>query len=123
MARAVRAIYFGERIYRELLKIDQDIHARLGTAAVLAATQMAMAHNADVAKTLYAFEPSKMTVMKQALLGIALVRIGEVQDATTNVPDSHPSRGIGNWPLNHRPCLPTTPEPRHARSRSNRERP
>ena len=119
----MRAFCFSERIYQELLKMDQDIHARLGTVAVLAATQLAMAHNADAAKTLYAFEPSKTTAMTQPLLGIALVRIGEVQDATTNVPDSHPSRGTGNWPLNHRPCLPTTPEPRHARSRSSLERP
>ena len=41
--------------------------------------------------------------------------------ATTNVLDSHRSRGIGNWPLNHRPCPPTMTEPLHARSQSSLE--
>lgn len=84
MARAVRAFCLSERIYPELLKMDEDIHARLGTAdtaAMLAETQLAMARNSDAVKILSALEGNKTTAMTQALLGIALVRSGKKDEA------------------------------------------
>jgi hypothetical protein len=84
MARALRAFYVNERIYPELLKLDQAIHAKLNSAesaAFLAETQLAMDHNSAAVQTLSALEPSKTTAMAQLLLGIALVRSGQADQA------------------------------------------
>ena len=84
MARALRAFYVNERIYPELLKLDQAIHERLNSAesaAMLAETQLAMDQNAAAVQTLSALEPGKTTAMAQLLLGIALVRSGKADQA------------------------------------------
>jgi hypothetical protein len=84
MAKALRAFYVSERIYSELLMLDQKLHSRLGTgdtAAMLAETQLAMSRTADAVKTLSALEDSKATAMTQALLGIALVRCDRADEA------------------------------------------
>jgi hypothetical protein len=84
MARALRAFYVNERIYSELVKLDQAIHKRLDSAesaAMLAETQLAMDQNANAVETLSALEPSKATVMTQLLLGIAMVRTGKADEA------------------------------------------
>lgn len=84
MARALRAFYVNERIYPELLKLDQAIHTKLNSAesaAMLAETQLAMDQNAAAVQTLSALEPSKRTAMAQLLLGIALVRSGKADQA------------------------------------------
>lgn len=84
MAKALRAFYVSERIYPELLKLDETIHAKLSSgesAAHLAETQLAMEKNADAAKTLSSLAPSKTTTMTQLLLGIALVRTGKTGEA------------------------------------------
>lgn len=84
MAKGLRAFYVSERIYPELLKLDQELHSRLGTAdtaAMLAETQLAMSRSADAVKNLSALEQSKTTAMTQALLGIALVRSGKADEA------------------------------------------
>jgi hypothetical protein len=84
MAKAVRAFYVDERIYSELLLIDQDLHSRLATAdtaAALAETQLAMSLTTDAVKTLSDLEQSKATAMTQSLLGIALVRGGKTDEA------------------------------------------
>jgi len=83
-ARALRAFYVSERVYSELLKVDQEIHSRLTSAesaVMLAETQLAMDRNSDAARTLAALQPSKATEMTQALLGIALVRSGKTDQA------------------------------------------
>jgi hypothetical protein len=84
MARALRAFYVNERIYPELLKLDQAIHTKLNSAesaAMLAETQLAMDQNAAAVQTLSDLEPSKRTAMAQLLLGIALVRSGKADQA------------------------------------------
>jgi hypothetical protein len=84
MTRALRAFYVNERIYPELLKLDQTIHAKLRSAesaAFLAETQLAMDQNAAAVQTLSVLEPSKTTAMAQLLLGIALVRSGKTDEA------------------------------------------
>jgi hypothetical protein len=84
MARALRAFYVNERIYPELLKLDEAIHAKLSSAesaAFLAETQLAMDQNAAAVQTLSALEPSKTTAMAQLLLGIALARSGKADQA------------------------------------------
>jgi len=84
IARAIRAFYVNERIYTELLKLDQAIHQRLNTAesaAMLAETQLAMDQNASVVQTLSALESGKATATTQLLLGIAMVRTGKSDEA------------------------------------------
>jgi hypothetical protein len=83
MAKGLRAFYASELIYPELLKLDQDIHSRLksvDSATMLAETQLALDQNAAAAKTL-SLDPSKETVMTQALKGIAMARIGQTDSA------------------------------------------
>lgn len=83
-ARALRAFYVNERLYPELLKLDEAIHAKLNSAqsaAFLAETQLAMDQNAAAVKTLAALGPAKTSPMAQLLLGIALARTGKVDDA------------------------------------------
>jgi len=84
MARALHAFYVSEGILPELLKLDQNIHARLNSAdsaTLLAETQLTLKKNADAAKTLSSLETSKTTAMTQALLGIALLRNGQKDQA------------------------------------------
>ena len=84
MARALRSFYVNERIYPELLKLDQAIHAKLKSAesaSFLAETQLAMDQNAEAAQTLSALESDKATEMTQLLLGIALARSGKTDQA------------------------------------------
>ena len=84
MARALRSFYVNERIYPELLKLDQAIHAKLKSAesaSFLAETQLAMDQNTAAVQTLSALEPSKTTAMAQLFLGIALVRSGKADQA------------------------------------------
>jgi tetratricopeptide (TPR) repeat protein len=84
LAKALRAFYLSERIYQELLKLDQDLHARTGSAesaAQLAETQLAVGQNAEAATILAALEPNKATAMTQAIRGIALVRTGKAEEA------------------------------------------
>lgn len=84
MAKALRAFYASEHVFPELLRIDQTIHARLGSAdsaAGLAETQLAMGRHADAAETLASLEPQKTTAMTRALLGIAMLRSGKTDEA------------------------------------------
>lgn len=84
IARALRAFYLQERIYPELLKLDQQAHARLGSAdsaAALAETQLTVSENAAAEITLSAFQADKATPMTQSLLGIAMARNGRKDQA------------------------------------------
>jgi Flp pilus assembly protein TadD len=84
MARALRAFYVSERIYPDLLKIDQALHSRLNsadTAAMLAETQLALDLNAEAVKMLAALEADKATPMTRSLLGIAVARTGKTDEA------------------------------------------
>ena len=84
MARALRAFYVNERIYPELLKLDQVIHKRLNSAesaAMLAETQLAMDQNLDAARTLSTLASDKTTQTTQLLLGIAQTRNGKTDEA------------------------------------------
>jgi tetratricopeptide (TPR) repeat protein len=83
-AKALRAFYVSERLYPDLLKIDQQLHARLAsphTAAMLAETQLAMGRHADAVTTLSALPQGKTIAMTEALLGIALARSGKKDEA------------------------------------------
>jgi thioredoxin-like negative regulator of GroEL len=83
-ARALRAFYVNQRIYPELLKLDQEVHARLGSAdsaANLAETQLTLNQPAEAATTLSTLDSSKSTAMTRAVLGIALARSGKADEA------------------------------------------
>jgi hypothetical protein len=84
IARALRAFYVNERLYPELLKLDQAIHKRLNSAesaSMLAETQLAIDQNANAVQTLSALGASQRTVMTQLLLGIAAARTGKTDEA------------------------------------------
>ena len=84
MAQALRTFYLSEEVYSEALSLDEQIHAKLQTAtsaAQLAETQLAM-DKADAAATVLAgLGPEKATTATQALHGIALVRLGKMDQA------------------------------------------
>jgi len=84
LARALHAFYISQGIYTKALELDEQIHARLGTAAsavALAETQLAMELNAEAAKTLSALGPERATATTRALLGVALARDGKMDEA------------------------------------------
>lgn len=83
MAKGLRAFYASELVYPELVKLDEAIHARLGSAdsaAMLGETQFSLDRNAAAVKTL-SLSPDKATAKTQALLGIALARDGKAEAA------------------------------------------
>jgi tetratricopeptide (TPR) repeat protein len=89
LARALRAFYASERIYPELLAIDQKIHARLNTAEsalMLAETQLSLEENAAAVKTLSVLPSGQRDTSVLALLGIALARSGK-KDAAKQIAD------------------------------------
>jgi len=84
MARALRSFYASERLYSELLKLDEAIHQRLDSgesASMLAETQLAMEQNANAVQTLSSLDSGKTNAMTQLLLGIAMARNGKTDDA------------------------------------------
>jgi hypothetical protein len=84
ISRALRAFYADERIFPELLAIDQKIHARLNStvsAVMLAETQLSMEQNAEAVQTLSSVAENASDPVAQALLGIALARTGKKAEA------------------------------------------
>jgi tetratricopeptide (TPR) repeat protein len=87
LARALRAFYASERIYPEILALDQKLHARLNnaeSAVMLAETQLSMEQNAEAVKTLSSLPAGQADAASRALLGIALARTGK-RDETKQI--------------------------------------
>jgi tetratricopeptide (TPR) repeat protein len=83
-ARALHSFYVSEKLYSEALSLGLQTHRKLNnewSAVTLAETQLAISRNEDATKTLSALGPKKSSPTSQALLGIALVRIGQVDRA------------------------------------------
>jgi len=83
MAKGLRAFYAGEGLLAELLKLDQELHRRSGTAesaALLGETQLEMGQNAEAVQTL-SLEPDKASETTRALLGVAQARTGNGEAA------------------------------------------
>jgi tetratricopeptide (TPR) repeat protein len=83
-ARALHGFYVTEGLLSELLKLDLRMHARVNStisAALLAETQLILGKNADAAKMLSELDSSKTTALTRALLGIALLRGGQKDQA------------------------------------------
>ena len=100
-AKTLHAFYVRNGIYRELLALDKQIHARLRTAdsaAQLAETQLAIKLNSQAVEVLKAVPPEKQTMTTQTLMGIALVRQNKLEAAsrlaaTIKIPDgTNPSK-------------------------------
>ena len=86
MAQALRTFYLSEGVYLEALPLDEQIHAKLQTAtsaAQLAETQLAMGKAEAAVKMLAALGPEKAIPGTQALHGIALARLGKMDQART----------------------------------------
>ena len=84
LARSLHQFYVGQKMYTEVLALDRRVHARAKTASSavsLAETELAMELNAEAVKTLSSVPSAKATASSQALLGIALLRQGDVQGA------------------------------------------
>ncbi|MBN2446283.1 MAG: hypothetical protein JXO22_06140 [Phycisphaerae bacterium] len=81
-ATALHVFYHMNGVYGEALKLDQQIHAKVGStmsAAMLARTQLALNQNAETVKLLSDFDGK--TTELQILLGIAQARQGEMEQA------------------------------------------
>ena len=83
-AKTLHAFYVRNGIHTELLALDKQTHARLGTAdsaAQLAQTQLAMKLNEQALDVLKAVPPTKQTMTTQTLMGIALVQQKKLAEA------------------------------------------
>jgi predicted negative regulator of RcsB-dependent stress response len=84
IAQSLRSFYISQGIYSEALSVDEGIHSRLNTAlsaGQLAETQLAMGRDAEASRVLSSLAPEKVTTATQALLGIAIARQGQVDEA------------------------------------------
>lgn len=83
-AEALRAFYYEHGVYTEALPLDRQVHAKQNTAqsaAMLAQTQLELGMNAEAADVLAGLEESEATPATRALLGIALARQGQLEQA------------------------------------------
>ena len=88
IAQALRSFYISQDVHEQALELDREIHQReasAGSAVQLAETQLALGRNAEAAETLTALEAEKVTPATQALLGIALVRQGKMDQARETI--------------------------------------
>ena len=84
IAQSLRSFYVSQGVYSEALSVDEKIHAKLNnasSAAQLAETQLAMDRDADAVQVLAALDRREASAGTQALLGIALARQGQVDEA------------------------------------------
>jgi tetratricopeptide (TPR) repeat protein len=84
LAQALHSFYVSQKLYNETLELDRKIHARQNDAAsatMLAETLLAMDQNAEAAKTLASLGAEKASTASQTLLGVALTRLGKMDEA------------------------------------------
>lgn len=84
IVRGLRAFYYDRDIYPEALALDQKVHAKTGTpesASALAQSQLQMGLNAEAAATLSSIDETAATPESRVLLGIALARQGDIDQA------------------------------------------
>ena len=84
LARAVHTFYVNEGLHSQALQLGRQIHSRLNdrsSAILLAETALAMNKNAEAAETLGHLDAEQDTASTQALRGVALARMGNVDEA------------------------------------------
>ena len=84
MARALYGFYWQYKLYGEALPLARGLHEKAGTgesAGVLANTLLALEKNEEAAALLAALDSSKTTPHTLALQGLALARLGKLDDA------------------------------------------
>jgi Flp pilus assembly protein TadD len=84
VAQALHTFYLSEKVFSEALSLGEQIHAKLksaDSATQLAETQLAMDKADAAVKVLGALEPEKITPATEALHGIALARLGKLDQA------------------------------------------
>lgn len=83
-ARGLHAFYVSEGLLHEALTLNETMHAKLNTASsakTLAETQLALHKNEEAAATLAGLAASKQTPATRALHGLALARLGKMNEA------------------------------------------
>ncbi|MHB1033056.1 MAG: hypothetical protein ACYC35_02165 [Pirellulales bacterium] len=99
-ARALRAFYYSQILYRQALALDQRVYRRLRTdesATWLAETQLALGMNAQAIALLETLGNKHAKTRGEVLRGIALARLGKTCEAEA---------------IAHRPTLPDDWGPR-----------
>ena len=84
VARALNSFYLSQGIYSQALTLNRQVHARLKTgssAVMLAETALAMNKNDEAAEVLGDLASNQVTASTQALLGVALARLGKLDEA------------------------------------------
>ncbi len=84
IARGLRTYYHENKVHTEALALDRRIHARLNnaaSAAMLAETELTLGMNVEAAELLAKFNDQKGTPRTRLLLGIALARQGQADQA------------------------------------------
>ena len=102
LARALHSFYVNQGVYSQALSVSQKMHAKLKTAdsaLALAETALAMKKDAEAAEALAALDSGKATASTQALLGVALARLGKADQArqiatTVKLPDTADPRTL-----------------------------
>jgi tetratricopeptide (TPR) repeat protein len=83
-ARALRAFYYANGVHTEALALDRQHHERSGdaeSAALLAETELELGMNAEAAALLGALAEDDLTPRSRVLQGIALARLGRMDEA------------------------------------------
>jgi tetratricopeptide (TPR) repeat protein len=84
LAKALHSFYSANRLYDELLSLDQQMHAIFGTSATamtLAETHIAMDNYEAAVKTLRELDSDQITDASNVLLGIALAHTNKKDEA------------------------------------------
>ncbi|HUU85369.1 MAG TPA: hypothetical protein VM243_17865 [Phycisphaerae bacterium] len=97
-ALALRSFYYANEIYTEALSLDQETHLRLKnaeSATMLAETELALGMNAEAAELLGGLEEGTATRQSRMFEGIALSRLGKVDEARKIADQLVPSDEFG----------------------------
>lgn len=85
-ARALRAFYYANGVHTEALALDRQHHERSGdaeSATLLAETELELDMSAEAAALLGGLADDELAPRSRVLLGIALARLGRIDEAKT----------------------------------------
>ncbi len=84
-ARALHAFYLDQGLHSQAVTVARKMHEKIataGSAVTLAETELALNNNADAEKMLAALDKAeKSTPTTRALRGVALARVGKIEEA------------------------------------------
>ncbi len=103
-ARALRVFYYGQRIYREALPLDQQWYDRaksLEAAALLAETQLELGMNTEAESVLAPVSGAGANPVVRLLHGVAQARLGRLSAARTTAEQAAPAADADATQLYH----------------------